>query len=117
MAVLGIFYLQHGKLNGDRTIPEAWVKKTLTPSTNFSHPNEWGSWKNYNYAYLWWLGEFSEQDSFMGYGYGGQFIIVFPGLDLIVVTTAPNEVSPETTTTQEWAIFDLVNDYILPSIY
>jgi len=52
----------------------------------------------------------------MGYGYGGQFVIVFPALDLIVVSTAKNDVPPETTTIQEWAIFDLVNNYILAFI-
>lgn len=116
MAVLGLLYLQNGMLNGKQIIPEDWVKHSLSPSTNLTHPNEWGSWKNYNYAYLWWLGQFSEKDSFMGYGYGGQFVIVFPELNLIVVTTAKNNVPPETTTTQEWAIFDLVNRYILASI-
>jgi CubicO group peptidase (beta-lactamase class C family) len=117
MAVFGLLYLQKGMLQGKQIIPETWVEQSLTPSTDFSHPNEWGSWKNYNYAYLWWLGQFSGYDSFMGYGYGGQFVIVFPDLDLIVVTTAKNEVPPETTTTQEWALFDLVNRYILASIY
>lgn len=117
MAVLGLLYLQNGVLNGEQIIPEAWVEYSLSPSTNLIHPNEWGSWKNYNYACLWWLGQFSDVDSFMGYGYGGQFVIVFPSLNLIVVTTAKNDVPPETTNTQEWAIFDIVNEYILASIY
>lgn len=117
MAVLGLLYLQNGMLLGKQIIPEAWVEQSLSPSTDFSHPNAWGSWENYNYAYLWWLGQFSGYDSFMGYGYGGQFVIVFPDLNLIVVSTAKNDVPPETTNTQEWALFNLVNDYILPSIY
>lgn len=116
MAVFGLLYLQDGMLRGEQIIPESWVQQSLAPSTNFSHPNQWGSWENYNYAYLWWLGQFSGHNSFMGYGYGGQFIIVFPGLDLIVVSTAWNDVPPETTDTQEWALFDLVNQYILTSI-
>ena len=116
MAVFGLLYLQNGMLRGKQILPAAWVEHSLFPSTNYVHPNEWGSWKNYNYASLWWLGQFSEYDSFMGYGYGGQFVIVFPTLDLIVVSTAKNEVPPATTTIQEWAIFDLVNNYILSSI-
>jgi CubicO group peptidase (beta-lactamase class C family) len=117
MAVFGLVYLQSGMLEGKQIIPRSWVEHSLTPSTDFTHPNEWGSWKNYNYAYLWWLGQFSGYDSFMGYGYGGQFLIVFPDLNLIVITTAETEVPPETTTVQEWALFDLVNEFILPSIY
>lgn len=117
MAVLGLLYLQNGMLNGKQIIPQEWVEHSLSPSTSLTHPNEWGSWKNYNYAYLWWLGQFSDVDSFMGYGYGGQFVIVFPSLNLIVVTTAKNDVPPESTNTQEWTIFDIVNQYILASIY
>ena len=117
MAVFGLLYLQNGRLRGEQIIPGEWVEQSLSPSTDFDHPNEWGSWENYNYAHLWWLGQFSGYDSFMGYGYGGQFVIVFPELHLIVVTTAETEVPPETTTTQEWALFDLVNEYILPAIY
>lgn len=116
MAVFGLLYLQHGRLRGRQIIPESWVEQSLLPSTDLTHPNQWGSWENYNYASLWWLGQFSGQDSFMGYGYGGQFVIVFPELDLIVVTTAENNVPPETTNTQEWAIFDLVNQYVLASL-
>jgi CubicO group peptidase (beta-lactamase class C family) len=116
MAVFGLLYLQDGVLRGERILPSARVEQSLSPSTSFTHPNEWGSWQNYNYARLWWLGQFAGYDSFMGYGYGGQFVIVFPELDLIVVSTAPNNVNPDTSTIQEWAIFDLVTRYILPSI-
>ena len=116
MAVFGLLYLQNGRLRGEQILDPAWVEQSLSPSTNYTHPNEWGSWKNYNYARLWWLGQFAGHDSFMGYGYGGQFVIVFPDLDLIVVSTAPNQVDPDRSTIQEWAIFDLVTRYILPSI-
>jgi len=116
MAVFGLLYLQHGVLKGKQIVPEEWVEHSLQPSTDLSHPNSWGTWKNYNYASLWWLGQFNGHDSFMGYGYGGQFVIVFPGLDLIVVSTCNNNVPPEATNEQEWAIFELVTRYILPSL-
>ena len=52
----------------------------------------------------------------MGYGYGGQFLIVFPDLNLIIVSTAKQNVPPEATNEQEWSIFELVTRYILPSL-
>ena len=115
MAVFGLVYLNNGQLDGKQIIPGNWIEATLQPSTNNTHPNEWGAWKNYNYAWLWWLGQFNDQDVFMGYGYGGQFIMVFKELDLIIVATANNNVPPEATNEQEWAIFDMVSDYILPA--
>jgi CubicO group peptidase (beta-lactamase class C family) len=116
MAVLGFVYLNKGRLNGRRVIPESWVELTLSPSTEFVHPNEWGAYKNYNYAYLWWLGQMNGHDLFMAYGYGGQLVVVFPGLNLIVVSTADHRVDPDTSTAQEWAIFDIISRYILPAV-
>jgi CubicO group peptidase (beta-lactamase class C family) len=116
MAVLGFLYLNDGRLNDLQIVPGDWVALSLSPSTTFTHPNEWGAYKNYNYAYLWWLGQINECDLFMAYGYGGQFVIVFPGLNLIVVSTADDQVNPDTSTIQEWAIFDIVARYVLPSI-
>ena len=116
MAMLGFLYLNNGRINEMQIIPVEWVALTLSPSTNLNHPNEWGAYKNYNYAYLWWLGQMKEQDLFMGYGYGGQFVVVFPDLNLIVVSTAKHQVDPETSTVQEWAIFDIIATYILSSV-
>jgi CubicO group peptidase (beta-lactamase class C family) len=115
MAVLGYMYLNNGKLNGEQIVPADWVEHTLSPSTNLEHPNEWGALKNYNYAWLWWLGQINNTDLFMGYGYGGQFMVVFPSLNLIVVSTARSQVDADTSTIQEWAIFDIISHYIVPS--
>ena len=39
----------------------------------------------------WWIRQFADQPSFYAWGYGGQFIIVVPSLDLVVVSTSnPN---------------------------
>lgn len=115
MAALGLLYLNSGRLHDVQIVPSEWVALTLSPSTN-NGPNEWGAWKNYNYAYLWWLGQFNGYDVFMAYGYGGQFVVCFPDLNLMVVSTADQEVDPDTSTVQEWAIFDIIADYIVPSI-
>lgn len=116
IAMLGYLYLKNGRINDQQIIPADWIELTLAPSTDFKHPNEWGAWKNYNYASLWWLGQIDQHDLFMGYGYGGQFLVVFPSLNLIVVTTANSEVEPDVSTIQEWALFEIISNYILPSI-
>ncbi len=116
MALLGYLYLKNGLLNDVQIVPENWVELTLSPSTNNQHPNEWGTLKNYNYAWLWWLGQINGYDLFMGLGYGGQFVIVFPELSLIIVATAQQEVYPDTAGVQEIAILNIISTYILPSI-
>lgn len=116
MAVLGYLYLNKGSIDDTQIIPESWIARTLSASTNFAHPNEWGAWKNYNYAWLWWLGQINNHSMYMAYGYGGQYVVVFPELELIIVTTAQSEVHPDTSNIQELAIFDIISDHILPSI-
>jgi len=115
MAVLGYMYLNGGRLNDMQIVPQEWVEFTLTPSTN-SPPNAWGAFKNYNYAYLWWLGQIYNYDLFLAYGHGGQFIACFPDLNVIIVTTANNLVDWDTASLQEWAIFDIMEKYILPAV-
>jgi CubicO group peptidase (beta-lactamase class C family) len=116
MAAFGYLYLNDGRLNGKQILPKDWVLFSRSPSTDLTHPNEWGSMKNYNYANLWWLGQFNQYDCCMAVGYGGQYIFVFPVPDLIVVTTAENNIPPEATTEQEWGIQELVTRYILPAL-
>ncbi|MFC2085429.1 serine hydrolase domain-containing protein [Bacteroidota bacterium] len=115
MATLGYMYLKEGRLNGKQIIPKEWVKLTLSPSTDFS-PSKWGALENYNYGYLWWLGQINNRDMYTAWGYGGQFVMVFPQLELIVVSTAGTEIYWETADTQELAILDIISEYILPSI-
>mgnify|MGYP005990341581 CR=1 FL=1 len=113
--LFGELYLNKGKLHNTQIIPESWVSLSLTPSTNFSNLNI-GAFKNYNYGYLWWLGEINNHKLFLAYGYGGQYIAIFPNLNLIIVTTTNSVVYPATARNQEMLLFDLISKDILPSI-
>jgi CubicO group peptidase (beta-lactamase class C family) len=116
MAAFGFLYLNDGMQDGEQIIPMDWVLFSRSPTTDLTHPNEWGAMKNYNYANLWWLGQFNQYDCFMAIGYGGQYIFIFPVPDLIVVSTADYDLPPEAATEQEWAVQNLVTGYILPSL-
>jgi len=115
MAMLGYLYLNNGKLYGRKVIPSAWVQESLTNYTGFSG-NDWGELKNVNYGYLWWLGEMNNYEAFLAVGYGGQFVITFPDLNMIVVTTADNHVSWDTSDQHIGEILSVVARYILPAI-
>lgn len=116
MAVLGLLYLRGGLLDGLQVVPREWVALTLSPSTSQPRPNAWGALKNYDYAYLWWLGELGGEKVFMALGYGGQYIVSFPALDLIIVATAPAEVDPNTAGDHELAILDIMAEHIVPAV-
>jgi len=87
MAKFGQMYLQNGMWNGVRILSEEWVKR----STAAIIPIHQGK-KNFvfdGYGYLWWIGKFTSRnlDCFTAQGWGGQFIVVIPARQLVVVIT------------------------------
>lgn len=115
MAAFGTLYLNMGNQHGVQIVPQQWIERSTSPFTRF-RPNEWGDWKNYNYGYLWWTGEFNQIKMYLAYGYGGQFIANFPTLNMTIVTTARDLVDYDTSTVQEWALFEIIAKFIVPAI-
>jgi len=115
MAKLGYLYMNIGMMFGEQIVPASWVVKSLTNYTNFTGYN-WGDLHNVNYGYLWWLGEIKNHDVFLAVGYGGQFVINFPDLDMIVVTTADRRIDWETSDQHIGSILSIVSDYIVPAV-
>jgi len=91
MAKFGYLFLNNGVWNGHRIISEDWVKKPTESYISLS--NFRLSWAD-SYGYLWWLKTYhcnnQTYDSFKALGWGGQEIIIFPGLDMVVVFTGAN---------------------------
>lgn len=87
-ARFGMLYLNDGVWNGERILPEGWVKYTTTPTP----PAERGE-----YGAQWWLnvgpkGNPSERnfpdlptDTFYADGFEGQYVFVVPSKNLVVV--------------------------------
>jgi CubicO group peptidase (beta-lactamase class C family) len=115
MAVLGYLYLNDGKLNDQQIVPSHWVALSLSPTTSLS-TTPWGVFSNYAYGYLWWLGQINNHDLFMALGHGGQTVLTFPGLNLIVVTTANSQVDWDSADAQERAVLEIVSRYVLAAL-
>jgi CubicO group peptidase (beta-lactamase class C family) len=113
MAVLGYMYLNGGKINNTQVVPEEWINASLT-RTWVNSGIQWGPLTDYNYGYLWWLGKISGYEMFMAMGMGGQNIITFPELDLIVVTTTNKDISWDND--QEIPTLEIVSDFILKAL-
>jgi len=82
----GILVTSGGKWNGEQLIPEAFVEK----ATSRLHTNAQGT----SYGYFWWRHDMKVDDRRLdcksGRGAGGQFILMLPELELIIVITAHN---------------------------
>jgi len=114
MLKFGVLYLNDGMWNGEQLIPKDWVKKSAIPFNNnrdIKIPGE-DSGKN-GYGYTWWTSEFSHLgrtiSMFRAGGWGGQEIMVFPELDMVVVFTGGNYA-------KKTKLFKIVENYILKSI-
>ena len=85
LAKLGLLFLKDGVWEGKRILPEGWVKDSTT-----WHGQSRGQ---RGYGYKWWVLSRKGPGTYEAYaalGYGGQFLIVVPELDLIAVFTAWN---------------------------
>ena len=117
MAVLGYLYLNSGEINGVQIIPSDWVEKSLTNTMpEWQSGWSWGELHNGGYGYLWWLGEIKEYKAFLAIGHGGQFIVCFPELDMIVATNSNAYVDWTAADTNERRVLDLIANYIVPAV-
>jgi CubicO group peptidase (beta-lactamase class C family) len=91
-AKLGQVMLEEGRWRGEQLVPEAWVKE----STTGSHPL--GDSK---YGYLWWVNTFgiagTPVEASFARGNGGQYLFVFPSLNLVAVFTGSFYNEPESS--------------------
>jgi CubicO group peptidase (beta-lactamase class C family) len=102
---IGQLYLNDGSWNGEQIISKEWAEKSTTPKARFEVDRE------YEYGYLWWLEEFNNEKAYYMTGTGGNKVVVFPELELIVVLTSTyyNGGSKSHNQTAQ-----LLSDYILP---
>ena len=87
MIKMGILTLNNGVWNGKQHLPEKFVKLANSPLTK--------SYGDNNYGYFWWSQVIEiaghKYPVSQGRGAGGQFIFMFPTLELVVVATAHNK--------------------------
>lgn len=74
-ARFGKLYLQKGNWNGQTLLDSTYIQQSLTPVFNDSP----------QYGYGWWLGRYKDKPYFYMDGHLGQFVIVVPEDDLIIV--------------------------------
>jgi CubicO group peptidase (beta-lactamase class C family) len=89
MVAFGELYLNEGRVKGQQVVPERWVKTSCVPRTSsrFDPGREYG--------YGWWIDEVGGETACYAWGYGGQFILVFEDLDLVVTATSSTSESDE----------------------
>jgi CubicO group peptidase (beta-lactamase class C family) len=121
MAKLGLLYLHGGVWDGEQLLPADWVELSLTPQNErlyFPPSGQEETIEWYGYHWYTWKGDwFYGYRSFQASGYAGQQVLVFPELDLMIVTTANlTGVTPAIEMEQRAALQELIHDVILPAL-
>jgi hypothetical protein len=109
MAKFGQLLMQNGIWNGKQLIPKEWVKEatsfkiptSLSTNKDSLSRSDWGQ----GYCYQMWRGR---NNTVRLDGMGGQFVLLIPDKDAIVVLTA------NARNTQDE--LNLVHDYLIPAI-
>lgn len=80
----GSLFLNNGKWNEQQIVSESWVTASINHIVNIYYPEEN---ENMGYGYQWWIPQHSNGKGsfFQAQGYGGQYLMVVPEYDLIVV--------------------------------
>ena len=89
MVAIGELYLRRGQVNGRQIVPAAWVDTSCVSRTASVFDGD------RKYGYGWWQQDFAGGTACFAWGYGGQYIMVFRDLDLVVVATSSTTVSDE----------------------
>jgi CubicO group peptidase (beta-lactamase class C family) len=107
MIRLGELYLNRGRAGPQQVVPAEWVEQSCTPRTR----SRWDSDREYGYG--WWIQEFNGHRACFAWGFGGQYIMVFRDLDLVVAITSSTTVSDERRGYRR-QLFDLLEQHVLP---
>ena len=106
MVTFGQLYLNRGRAGERQIVPASWVDASCTArGRSRFNPDQ-------TYGYGWWMRDFAGRPGCFAWGYGGQYIMVFRELGLVVVTTSSTAVSDERRDHRR-EIFDLVERLIL----
>jgi CubicO group peptidase (beta-lactamase class C family) len=109
LARFGHVFLQDGNAEGTPVIPSSWVDYStseLVPSSSIDLCRSYGAW--------WWRKSYGGYQVLYALGWGGQYILNVPDLNLTVVLTSRWDIgnAPDHIP----ALFDLFENYLLPAI-
>jgi len=112
MAKLGQLFINKGRWKRKQIISSAWVEEATRTHVK-SHPTGLTG-----YGYQWWCYKFKRDqeivDAYAAAGWGGQRILVFPALDMVVVFTAGNHLAPRIQASI--MMHSMLSGYILPAV-
>jgi len=111
LAKIGVLFLNKGKWNGKQIVSDSWVATSTSPLLKNVKPQ----WRDVTgYGYQWWIPEYTDDGRvgiYAANGYGGQYLMIAPEYNLIIVFNGWNINSePEKST------YRVLRDRIIPTL-
>ncbi len=106
MLKLGQMILNEGQFDGEQIISKEWITDSFKTYT-------YSNYNPYGYGYQWWNTRTGAYTTFFAWGHGGQYIMMIPELDAVVVITS-SVTNESRRRTYKRPIFLLVEDHIIP---
>ncbi|MCR9133937.1 MAG: beta-lactamase family protein [bacterium] len=103
---IGQMLLDDGRWEGKQIIAPAWIKNSFKTYT-------YSNYNPYGYGYQWWNKETAGYTTFFAWGHGGQYIMMIPELDAVVVMTS-SVTNASRRRTYKRPVFILLEEHIIP---
>ena len=108
MLAFGELYLNRGRVKGVQIVPEQWIDASFVPRGRSDFSEQL-------YGYGWWIREMAGRQTHYAWGYGGQFIVIVPTLNLVVVSTSNPNVSDDRRTHRR-TVDDIIENLIVARV-
>ena len=88
MLALGEMYRNGGRADGRQILSKDFIDETFEPRGRSRISGR-------EYGYGWWMRDMAGHEAFYAWGFGGQYIVLVPDLDLTIVSTSAATVSED----------------------
>jgi len=88
MVALGEMYRNGGQAGGRQILSKGFIEETFEPRGRSRISGR-------EYGYGWWIREMAGHQTYYAWGFGGQYIVVVPDLELTIVSTSAATVSED----------------------
>jgi CubicO group peptidase (beta-lactamase class C family) len=109
MVAFGELFLERGLVKGRQVVPPAWVDESCRPRTR----SRWDPTREYGYG--WWIQDIGGHRACFAWGHGGQYIMTFRDVGLVVVVTSSTTASEERHDYRE-RLLRLIGDHVVGAI-
>lgn len=113
LAKIGQLVLQDGRSGETQVVPTEWIHRELAVHEHTG--GAYGPVSNLDYGYLWWLTTADGHRVEFAWGFRGQYIVLVPDLDLVVVATGALD-APVDPDVEAQSILGVIMGGVLPAV-